>query len=73
MMKGKDHITTFIAMLNKMRKWFVGTYVQGGMWVRRVIAVEQNLERASRKWEKVEHRKPPTRRIREDLGKLPTI
>lgn len=56
-----------------MRKWFVGTYVQGGTWVRRVKAVEQNLKRASRKWQKVAHRKPPTRRIREDLGKLPTI
>lgn len=73
MMKGKDHITTSISMLKKMRKWFVGTYVQGGTWVRRVKAVEQNLKRASRKWQKVAHRKPPTRRIREDLGKLPTI
>ena len=73
MVKGKDHITASTATSKKMRKWFVGTYVQGGMWESRGKAVEQNSKSTSRKWQKAGRGKPSTRKICEDLGKLPMI
>lgn len=76
-MKGKDHIATSRAVLNKMRKWFVGSCVQGGLWVRRVKAkFEECLQKMAKSWaQKTSHQEDPWgfRKTSHDLSRVAMV
>lgn len=73
MTKGKDHVAISTIVLNKMRKWFVGSCVQGGLWVRRVKAkFEKRLQKMAKSWaQKTSHQEDPCgfRTASHDLSK----